>query len=954
MKAIRTLAKLVLAENVKNWGRAVLGLLGVAVSVCLVVWVIRGYDAAIMRSDQDARSRGRFDVSVSSSGAMPGSGGEIEAKFLEQIRKDPAVAEIDESVRSRVRIVKPEVEARGPFSGGMLLGTAAQAAPSELGEGRWLSADNSAAEAVISSMFQGRCKLKSGDELTVGGNGSEVALKVVGVLKAQSGGVGDISVSRATAARINGNSGRPNVVNIVLKDRSAAGAFVDKWSDAAAEVDPPIDVFSLRETGDETAMLVGMVRVQEMNAGMLAFVAATFIIFAALSSGARERLRQFAILRAVALSRMQLAAMVVFEALLFAALGWGLGLLLARAFLSVGNVLGERLSMFRSAAFADSPLGFAAVVGSGLCALAGALAAAALPAWQAARLKPIDVLSSSEQSGRRRFPWVLVSVGLVLIAINPVIVYLARYESVRALLSHTYGRGGFKPPLLGCVAMIVGFAMITPLVVRLAEGLFGPVLAWVLRIDRRFLRQQLSGNLRRAAGTTIALATGLSLFVTIQVWGYSMLVPFTPDATLPRMLVAILPAGVPQDAIDEVRNTPGVIPGEFLPMAVEQPQITRAMMQTKPFRNVSPRQRQVVVLGVDPARAFGGEHPVMPLKFVKGDREEAARKLASTSERYCLVPDSFHVQTGLDVGDRFAVELTSRPPRGPGAGGPRGMRRGGDGAGPGRGPRGAPAAPEKTVEYTIAGVVSVPGWHWYTKISDVRVRSGAAPIVLTMLFVDYAGARADYHLDRTRFFWLNADEKVPFKEMEARFKPVADRYAGVSVNLPVAGQTAVGAQYVKITERGDLTQQLFRRANDIIWSITWFPLIALGITSLAVFNAVMASVRARFWQIGVLRGVGMTRSQLFRLIIGESLMLFAAAGALSLVAGVMLAWCGINICTYFFYFGGLTPPLVMPWGTLGIGFGLAFALCFVAGLIPAALAAAREPLTYIRKGRLAA
>ena len=138
----------------------------------------------------------------------------------------------------------------------------------------------------------------------------------------------------------------------------------------------------------------------------------------------------------------------------------------------------------------------------------------------------------------------------------------------------------------------------------------------------------------------------------------------------------------------------------------------------------------------------------------------------------------------------------------------------------------------------------------------------------------------------------------------------------------------------------------------MIWQLTRFPLLALIIASLAVFNTVFASVQARFWQFGILRGVGLSRGQLFRLVISESLMIFLAAGVLSLAAGVLLAWCGIHICTYFFYFAGRTPPLVLPWSGLSLGFGIAFGLCFLAGLIPAWRMARKEPLSFIQAGRL--
>ncbi len=938
MRKLLVLARLVLEDNAKSWGRTTLGLLGVAASVCLVVCVIHGFDATSKGMQEASKKQTvHYDVMVSTRERMQP---EIDPALLEALRKDPAVARMDETIRSRVRIVKPEMDMPGPFSGGSLMGTAQTAAPGEVAKGRWLAEKPAAPETVISESFSGRRKLSVGDNVTLGGSGGEVELAVVGVLKSEGGmgmgrmpgpmgppGGADLYVSLDVASRINGFSGRVNSAGIVLKDPVGAAAFVKDWAAKASEASPAASLRSMRITGDEqeamNERMSGMIQAQETSAAMLAFVAAAFIIFTTLSAAVRERTRQHAILRAIALSRAQLVAMIVFEAVLFSAVGWALGLVLAKGLLVAGHALasapltGQLQRIFGTDLFREGPIGQSAVLFSLAAAVAGALAAAVLPAWQAARTKPVDVLSDQEQPRNRRFPWVLVSVGLFLIVLNPVIVWLARYESVRHVLALAAGRRvGFAPPLWGCVAMIAGFAMITPLVIRIADVVFGRLLAAIFGLDSRFLCGQLAANASRTIGTTIAMATGLTLFVTIQVWGYSMLAPFTPDKTLPRMLVSILPAGLPEDATGEVASTPGVVPGECLPTIVEQPKLTDDMLKSKPFATVAEDQQHILVMGVDPAKAFGGSKPVMPLKFVQGDREEAAKKLASGS--YCLVPDSFRTQTGLGVGDRFSVDSPNR----------RGER----------------------VEYTIAGVVSVPGWNWFTKFSDVRRRAGRA---LAIVFIDYTQAKADYAIDRVSFFWLNADEKVAFKKMEERLQPLADRYAGVRVDVPTVGEAAVAKQYVKITDRADLTEKLFKRADSVIESITWLPIILLFITSLAVFNAVAASVRARFWQFGVLRGVGLTRGQLFRLVAAESLLIFAAAGSLSLAAGVLMAWCGTNICTYFFYFGGLTPPLVMPWGMLGIGFGIAFGLAAIAGAIPAAIVAAREPLSFIRRGRLA-
>ena len=114
MKSVPVLFKLVLAHNRKRWVRMTLGILGIAVSICLVVWIIRGYEAAALDSARSAQQESRYDVVVSppSQMMMPGQrggggGGQrpsppsmdaaakyVDEKWVEGLRQDGAAAEV--------------------------------------------------------------------------------------------------------------------------------------------------------------------------------------------------------------------------------------------------------------------------------------------------------------------------------------------------------------------------------------------------------------------------------------------------------------------------------------------------------------------------------------------------------------------------------------------------------------------------------------------------------------------------------------------------------------------------------------------------------------------------------------------------------------------------------------------------------------------------------------------
>ena len=80
------------------------------------------------------------------------------------------------------------------------------------------------------------------------------------------------------------------------------------------------------------------------------------------------------------------------------------------------------------------------------------------------------------------------------------------------------------------------------------------------------------------------------------------------------------------------------------------------------------------------------------------------------------------------------------------------------------------------------------------------------------------------------------------------------------------------------------------RADGIIWTLSLLPLITLAVASLGVVNTVLSSIRARRWDMGVLRAVGVTRFGLVRMILAEAILVGIVACLLSLGFGVMAGY----------------------------------------------------------------
>ena len=67
---------------------------------------------------------------------------------------------------------------------------------------------------------------------------------------------------------------------------------------------------------------------------------------------------------------------------------------------------------------------------------------------------------------------------------------------------------------------------------------------------------------------------------------------------------------------------------------------------------------------------------------------------------------------------------------------------------------------------------------------------------------------------------------------------------------------------------------------------------AMALASLGVANTIMASVRSRRWQFGVLRSIGLGRGDLLRLILAEAIML----GLVGVVLGLAPVWKSAWMC----------------------------------------------------------
>jgi putative ABC transport system permease protein len=807
----------------------------------------------------------------------------------------------------------------------MLIGTNAAEAPYPMLRGRWIDPSHTDSfEAVLSADAAQRLsddthRVDVGSEVSAGIGENAQKLTVVGIVdtpvitagsntpgslggpQVRGPSSGGLYVPMKLAETILVRPAQVSFVALIVKPGEDVTRFRFSWQARFDRANPPVQFQNAQELEEEldASQTARNMLMQAYSATGISLLAALFITFTTLSMGVSERARQFAILRAVALTRLQIAGIITLESLILAVLGWIGGL-------AAGWVLLWLLSSANHDLLSPyALLGPWSVSLSAICAFGGAFLASIVPATQAMRLRPLDALAPRRTTTPRHLPFVALILGVVLVALNPLLTfYIPMADESRYALYMA----------LGCTSMAVGFMLLAPTAVVLAERLFGPALAAILRLEPRLLQGQLVTNLWRSVGTSVSMTIGLGLFIAMQVWGYTMLRPFEPGEWVPDAMIAFLPNGLPPEQADAVGRLPGLVPQRCLPLAVEQPKLTYDITGSATRATVT-RQDNIVLIGLDPDRGLTGKDPLLKLDWVAGSPETALPLLKQ--KRGCIVPDHFCRESGLHLGDTFNIN--------------------------------PPSDNTRPVEYTIAGVVRLPGWHWMSKFSGVRLNSARSA---AMVFADYGTVTRDFELTTIRFFWSDTQGVVDGSALAENARDFAQTVTGYPFQVAGSGFPQNDNGYtIRVTTPGDIRQRIRARADQWIWALSRLPLVTLAVSTIGVLNAILASIRARTWDIGILRALGFTRGTIIRLVIAESLLVGIVACLLSVSFGIMAGWCGSGISQYVSFFGGMHPALIIPWSSLAFGLAATVCLCLLAALWPAIRIGRTETLRLLQAGR---
>lgn len=365
--------------------------------------------------------------------------------------------------------------------------------------------------------------LAVGDRLTLNVNGRRATGRLVGLLAgadalSRRALDGLILADIATAQELTGQIGRLDHIDLILPPD-------DETTVARLAALLPADAQIVRPAARAGAVeqMTAAFRINLTALSLLALVVGMFLIYNSMTFSVVQRRPLFGTLRCLGVTRGEIAAMVLIEALTIgligSALGLGLGLILGQgAVRLVTQTINDLYFVVavRGVVVAPESLIKGAVVG-----VAATVASAALPAWEAASSPARQTLirSGIEARARRAVPLAAAAaaagfgLGAALLALPP--------RAFAALAGQSAGAGSPPPAVsltvsfAGIFFVTIAFALLAPAATLILMAGLRPITGRLFGVVGRLAPRNVSAALSRTAVAVAALMVAVSVTIGV-------------------------------------------------------------------------------------------------------------------------------------------------------------------------------------------------------------------------------------------------------------------------------------------------------------------------------------------------------------------------------------------------------------------------------------------------------
>ena len=371
---------------------------------------------------------------------------------------------------------------------------------------------------MLSAELAGRSGLTSGESFTLNFEGRTREVYLAGTLAAadaltQRSLNGVVLADIATAQELTGKIGRIDRIDLILPENEPDRAV-------ALEADLPAGV-RLETVESRKGSIEQMTAAFQLNLtalSMLAMVVGLFLIYNTMTFSVVRRRGLFGTLRSLGVTRSQVFALVIGEALIVGVagslLGLGLGILLGHN--TVGMVSQTINDLYFTTTVRGVGLPVSSLVKGGVIGVFATLATAVPPAVEAALVEPRAAqLRSGLEKKSQLITWLMGLSGLVLAGSGVLLFQIPTKNNI--------------PGLVGTVLVVIGFAMLSAVGMRgllmAVTPLTGRLFGSLGRMAPRNLVSTLSRTAVAVAALMVAVAVtiGVSLMIgsfrhTVTVW----------------------------------------------------------------------------------------------------------------------------------------------------------------------------------------------------------------------------------------------------------------------------------------------------------------------------------------------------------------------------------------------------------------------------------------------------
>ena len=347
--------------------------------------------------------------------------------------------------------------------------------------------------------------LAVGDTTTVVVAGELRDVDIVGEVDPGSpmAGATMVYVDAATAAADFAPDGTVTTIAVLAEDGTDPRTLVEDVTAALGGTSVPVEVLSgddmrAEARADVEDQLGFISTFLLVFAGISLFVGA-FIIANTFTMSVRQRMREFALLRAVGASPAQVLTSILLQATVVGVVGSLVGVAGGVGLVSALRVVFEGMGMDLAG---DVPLDGSTVLVSVLVGTLVSVGAALLPARRAALVPPVEAMRDDVTPAERSLRVRAVVGGVLAVA------------GVAAVTVAALGPDGSSgEPLLGAgaVGVVIGMLLLAPVVARTVLGVLAAPFVVLLRPVGRLARGNVVRNPRRTASTAGALMIGMTL-----------------------------------------------------------------------------------------------------------------------------------------------------------------------------------------------------------------------------------------------------------------------------------------------------------------------------------------------------------------------------------------------------------------------------------------------------------